>query len=111
MRANAAQVSRPGSFARRKSGKPAHECCRCGHDRRVHAGPGARLIVLLLSSALAVLTIAIPVAGYFLAMHGAEAMSGSWKDWLVASNAIIMAVLLLVFGVLLFSSGMVVLAA
>lgn len=51
------------------------------------------------------------MAGYFLAMHGAEAMSGSWKDWLVASNAIIMAVLLLVFGVLLFSSGMVVLAA
>lgn len=73
--------------------------------------PGAQLIALLLFCAIASLTIAIPVAGYFLVGHSAEAMLRSWKDWLVKNNATMITALFLIFGALLISRGMTILAA
>ena len=72
---------------------------------------GAQLVALLIFAAVASLTIAIPIAGYFLVSDRAETMLGSWKDWLVRNNAAITIVLLLVFGGLLISRGMTILAA
>ena len=73
--------------------------------------PGAQLIALLLFCAIASLTIAIPVAGYFLVGPSAEAMMRSWKDWLVKNNATMITALFLIFGALLISRGMTILAA
>lgn len=73
--------------------------------------PGAQIIALLVFSAIASLTIVIPVTGYFLAGPSAEAMFRSWKDWLVKNNATMITVSLLIFGALLISRGMTILAA
>jgi hypothetical protein len=72
--------------------------------------PGAQVIALLLFSVIASLTIAIPVAGYFLVGPSAEAMFRSWKDWLVEHNATMITTLLLIFGALLIGRGMKILA-
>jgi hypothetical protein len=73
--------------------------------------PGAQFIALLVFSAIASLTIAIPVAAYCLVGPRAEARFCSWKDWLVKNNATMITVLLLIFAVLLISRGMTILAA
>jgi len=73
--------------------------------------PGEQLIALLVFSAIASLTIAVPVAGYFLARHSAEAIFGTCKDWLIRHNANMIIVLLLVFGALLIGQGMKILVA
>ena len=72
--------------------------------------PVAQVIALLLFSVIASLTIAIPVAGYFLVGPSAEAMFRSWKDWLVEHNATMITTLLLIFGALLIGRGMKILA-
>ncbi|MGI9319910.1 MAG: GAP family protein, partial [Thiogranum sp.] len=51
------------------------------------------------------LTIAVPVAGYFMARHSAEAIFAACKGWLIRNNANIIIVLLLVFGALLVGQG------
>jgi hypothetical protein len=54
---------------------------------------------------LASLTVALPVAYYFLAGDRASATLDSLKNWLVHNNATVMAVLLLIFGVKLLADG------
>jgi hypothetical protein len=73
--------------------------------------PGAQIIALLVFSSIASLTIAIPVAGYFLAGPSAEAMFRVLKDWLVKNNAPMITVLLFLFGALLISRGMTIFTA
>jgi len=73
--------------------------------------PGAQIIALLVFSSIASLTIAIPVAGYFLAGPSAEAMFRVLKDWLVKNNATMITVLLFLFGALLISRGMTIFTA
>ena len=73
--------------------------------------PGAQVIALLLFCAIASLTIATPVAGYFLVGPSAEAMLRSWKDWLVKNNATMLTTLFFIFGALLISRGITILAA
>lgn len=69
-------------------------------------GPAQQFIALLVFSAIASLTIAAPVAAYFLARHRAEAIFAICKDWLIRNNAIMLIVLLLVFGTLLVTQGL-----
>jgi hypothetical protein len=62
-------------------------------------------IVLLVFAVIASLTVAIPVLTYLLAGEKAESTLGSWKTWLTANNAAVMAVLFLVFGFVLIGKG------
>ena len=73
--------------------------------------PGEQIISLLLFTAIASLTVAIPIAIYFLARHSAETLFSDWKDWLIKNNVTIIIVLLLVFGTLLIGRGMRIIAA
>lgn len=54
---------------------------------------------------LASLSVAAPVAYYFIAGQRAEATLDSMKTWLVGNNEVVMGVLLLVFGVQLLAQG------
>ena len=73
--------------------------------------PGEQIISLLVFTAIASLTVAIPIAIYFLARHSAETIFSDWKDWLIKNNLTIKIVLLLVFGTLLIGRGMSIIAA
>jgi len=66
---------------------------------------------LLVFTAVASLTVVIPIAIYFLARHSAETIFSDWKEWLINNNATIIMVLLLVFGTLLIGRGMSIIAA
>jgi hypothetical protein len=74
-------------------------------------GKAAQVIALLVFAAVASLTVAMPVAAYFLARRRAVARFRNWKDWLVKNNVTIIWVLLIVFGLLLTGRGMAILAA
>ncbi len=67
------------------------------------AGPWIALAVFVI---LASLTVAVPVLYYLFAGQSAEKTLTSWKVWLVANNATVMFILLLVFGVLLIGQGL-----
>jgi hypothetical protein len=74
-------------------------------------GTREQVIALLVFATLASLTVAVPVAGYFLSRRRVERLFGRWKDWLIENNATVLIVLLLVFGTLLIGRGMTILAA
>jgi hypothetical protein len=73
--------------------------------------PGEQTVALLVFTTIASLTIAIPIATYFLARQSAGLILSVWKDWLIENNMTIIMVLLLVFGTLLIGRGMNILAA
>lgn len=59
---------------------------------------------------LASLTVAAPVLSYLIVGHRADPVLDRAKNWLVAKNSTIMAVLLLVIGVKLIGDGIAVLS-
>ena len=61
---------------------------------------------LIVFTAIASATIAIPVAGHLFFVEQAEALFCHWKDWLIRNNATVLVSLLLVFGLLLSVGGM-----
>ncbi len=63
-------------------------------------------IVLVVFIILASLTVAGPVLYYLLAGQSAEKTLNTWKAWLMANNATVMFILLLVFGVALIGEGL-----
>lgn len=73
--------------------------------------PKSQIIALLVFTAIASLSVALPVTAYFLARHSVEGMFARWKDSLIANNVTVLIVLLLVFGTLLIGRGMRILAA
>jgi hypothetical protein len=60
------------------------------------------LVVLILVASVGIIA---PVAVYYAMGEKSEAVLGEWREWLVANNATITFVLLLVFGVVLFGKG------
>jgi hypothetical protein len=62
--------------------------------------------VLLVFIILASLTVAGPVLYYLFAGQSAEKLLTTWKAWLVANNATVMFILLLVLGVVLIGEGL-----
>lgn len=66
---------------------------------------------MLVFTGIASLSVAVPVFTYFVARERTEALFTTWKEWLVRNNATVMMALLVVFGTLLISRGMRVLAA
>ena len=73
--------------------------------------PELQVIVLLVFTAIASLSVGLPVAAYFLARHSVEDMFARWKDRPIENNMTVLIVLLLVFGALLIGRGMKILAA
>ncbi len=65
-----------------------------------------QIVVLAVFVILASLTVAAPVLVYLFAGHRADATLDRAKDWLIANNSTIMAVLLLVIGVKLIGDGL-----
>lgn len=68
-------------------------------------GGGAEWGVFAVFVVLSSLTVILPVAYYFIAGRRAEKMLDSMKTWLMRNNAVIIGVLLLVFGVKLLADG------
>jgi hypothetical protein len=65
----------------------------------------SQLVALLVFVVLASLAIIVPVVVYFAGGDRAAAVLSSWKQFLVANNPVIMATLLLVFGMVLIGNG------
>jgi len=63
-------------------------------------------IILAVFVIIASLTVAVPVLYYLFAGQSADKMLNSWKAWLLANNATVMFMLLLVLGVLLLGQGL-----
>ncbi len=68
-------------------------------------GMGQSMIVLLIFVVLASLTVAIPIISFIILGEKAQHTLDKWKAWLVANNAAVMSVLLLIFGILLIGNG------
>jgi hypothetical protein len=63
--------------------------------------PAQQAIGLMVFVALASVTVAVPVLSVLALGKTADESLASAKDWLIAKNAVVMAVLMLVFGVVL----------
>ncbi|GLI27405.1 membrane protein [Agromyces rhizosphaerae] len=66
---------------------------------------GAVVVCVVVFTALAASTVAVPVVGYLVASAAMTEPLGRLREWLVQHNASIMAVLLLVLGVVLIGKG------
>jgi len=67
--------------------------------------PAGEWIAFTVFVLLASLTVIAPVGYYFIAGDRADALLTSLKSWLLRSNAAVMAVLLVIFGVKLLADG------
>jgi hypothetical protein len=72
--------------------------------------PNLQIIAFFIFITIASLTVALPLAAYFLARQGVEGTFARWKDWLIENNVAVLIVLLLVFGTLLIGRGMKIIA-
>jgi threonine/homoserine/homoserine lactone efflux protein len=64
------------------------------------------IIALVIFIILSCLSVAAPVVAYLVLGDKAQPMLDNWKAWLTQNNATIMTILLLVFGVVVFSKGL-----
>ncbi len=64
------------------------------------------LVPFLVFVLVASVSVAVPVVWYLLAQESASKALDSWKTWLTANNALVMAILLLVLGVKFFGQGL-----
>ncbi len=60
---------------------------------------GDQTVALLVFTLIAASTVAVPVIGYLIVGERADESFANAKDWLIQNNSVVMAVLLLVFGV------------
>jgi threonine/homoserine/homoserine lactone efflux protein len=60
---------------------------------------GEQLAVLIVFTLIAASTVAVPVIGYLIAGERADETFAAAKTWLIQNNSIVMAVLMLVFGI------------
>lgn len=60
---------------------------------------GEQTIVLIVFTLIAASSVAVPVIGYLIVGERADDAFAAAKDWLIQNNSVVMAVLLLVFGV------------
>ena len=66
---------------------------------------GSATVVIVIFVLVAASSVAIPVIGYLVAANAMRGPLDSLRGWLVANNATVMAVLLLVIGVVLVGKG------
>lgn len=67
---------------------------------------GDETTALLLFTLIASITVSVPVIGYLIAGERADDVLAAAKDWLIQNNSVVMAVLMLVFGVSLLGDAM-----
>ncbi len=60
---------------------------------------GEETATLLVFTLIAASTVAVPVIGYLIVGERADKTFANAKDWLIQNNSVVMAVLLLIFGV------------
>jgi threonine/homoserine/homoserine lactone efflux protein len=68
-------------------------------------GVGSSIVVVLVFTVIAALSVAVPVIAYLVAAERMSGPLGSLRHWLVQNNATVMAVLLLVIGFVLVGKG------
>ena len=68
-------------------------------------GTGQVVVVLLIFTVIAASTVAVPVLAYLVAADRMAAPLESLRGWLVHENAVVMATLLLVIGVVMIGKG------
>jgi len=69
------------------------------------ASTGEQVGALLIFVAIAATTVVVPVVGYLIVGERADDAFERAKDWLIQNNSVVMAVLLLVFGVSLIADA------
>jgi len=67
---------------------------------------GEESAALVIFTLIAASTVAVPVIGYLIVGERADQTFATAKDWLIQNNSVVMAVLLLVFGVSLVGDAM-----
>lgn len=67
--------------------------------------PSSTVITVGVFTVIAAASVAVPVIGYLVAANAMAAPLESLRKWLVANNATVMAVLLLIIGVMLIGKG------
>ena len=67
---------------------------------------GQKLIPIAIYVLLASLGVAAPLIWYAVAQRSAVARLAEWRDWLVGNYALLMTIVLLLFGVALFAEGL-----
>ena len=67
---------------------------------------GAAIVPVAVYTLVASVGVGAPVIWHLASPRRAAAKLDGWKTWLIANNAAITAVLLLVFGVLFFGKGL-----
>ncbi len=72
--------------------------------------PAQQIIVLLVFTVIASITVGIPVFAHVLFRNTTEAMFGHWKNWLIRNNVVILASLFLMFAALLIGDGLSIIA-
>ena len=75
------------------------------------ATPSQQAIALALYAIVASMSVGIPIIGYILFKERARTVLANWKCWLIRNNAIMVTVLLAVFGALIIGNGLLVLSA
>lgn len=72
---------------------------------------GETVASIVVFTLIAASTVVVPVVAYFIAGHRVDPTLDAAKTWLIANNATVMAVLLLVIGVILVGDGIEILSA
>jgi hypothetical protein len=72
--------------------------------------PNSQIIAFCVFTTIASMSVALPLATYFLARHSVEGTFARWKDWLIENNVAVLILLLLVFGTLLIGRGIKIIA-
>jgi hypothetical protein len=67
---------------------------------------GQKLIPIAIYVLLASVGVAAPIIWYAVAQRSAVARLAAWRDWLVGNYALLMTIVLLLFGVTLFAKGL-----
>ncbi|MFI6830031.1 GAP family protein [Kribbella sp. NPDC050241] len=68
-------------------------------------GTGETVVVILVFTAIAASTVAVPVIGYLVAADRLAEPLEALRGWLVRENTVVMAILLLVIGVVMIGKG------
>jgi len=70
---------------------------------------GEEFGALIVFSAIAASTVIVPVVGYLIVGERADSTFAAGKTWLIQNNSVVMAILLLVFGVSLIGDAIAIL--